>query len=90
LIKNLILAFEISRYNKKKLLLKKARIPMKKVFILFLAVLLSSCGFIMKDGETVKAIGIKDRETKETLEFVDKKPEEEKTKVWPLGKPIEE
>ena len=63
---------------------------MKNLFFFFLVLILSSCSFIMKDGEKVKAVGIKDRETRETLEFVDKKPEDEKTKIWPLGKPKEE
>jgi len=62
---------------------------MKRIGILFLLFALMGCSLIVREEQDIKAIGIGDREAKEAVDLADKKDEDQKIKIWPWGKPIE-
>lgn len=63
---------------------------MKKISFLFLCGLLVGCGFVVRDEQQLKTVGIKDSQARETIDLIDRQPEERKVRVWPLRQKDEE
>ena len=59
---------------------------MKKAIILLLFLAVSGCAFIYSKDEAVKSVGIKQPEAGQILDEIQKKPDNEKIKIWPRNK----
>lgn len=63
---------------------------MKIIFLLFVCVFLIGCGFVVREDQQLKTVGIRDSQARETIALIEKQPEDQKIRVWPLRQKFEE